>query len=89
MFSEVILYYPHTRELKIEETLEIYEDKINGVRKVHQRNDQPETFENVKVYACDQHDYVADAEIRNFETSEIAVESVYPNIPGPTSGTTT
>lgn len=57
--------------------------EIDGVRKVHIRNNQPETFENVKVYACDQHDYVADAEIRNVEVNEIAVETIYPNIPIP------
>ena len=34
MFSEVILYFPHTEELKIEETVELYDEKIDGVRKV-------------------------------------------------------
>ena len=34
MFSEVILYFPHTKELKLEETLELYEENINGERKV-------------------------------------------------------
>ena len=34
MFSEVILYFPHIKELKLEETFEFYEEKINGERKV-------------------------------------------------------
>ena len=34
MFSEVILYYPHTTEFKLEEASELYEEKIHGERKV-------------------------------------------------------
>ena len=34
MFSEVILYFPHTKELKLEEAIELYEEKVSGERKI-------------------------------------------------------
>ena len=34
MFSEVILYYPHNKELKLEEAFDMYEERISGERKV-------------------------------------------------------
>ena len=34
MFSEVILYFPHTQELKLEEAIELYEEKVSGERKI-------------------------------------------------------
>ena len=34
MFSEVMLYYPHSKELKLEEVSDFYEEKIQGIRKV-------------------------------------------------------
>ena len=41
--------------------------EINGVEKIHILNKQPKMFENVKVYACDQHFGVAKAKIRNLK----------------------
>ena len=41
------------------------------------KNNLPVGFVNVKVFACDQHDYVADAEIRNFEASSTSFTEGY------------
>ena len=34
MFSEVILYLPHSKELKLEEAVQLYEEKVSGERKI-------------------------------------------------------
>ena len=44
---------------------------INGVTKVHIRNDNPRTFTNVEVYAGGKNHASANAEIRNFQACQI------------------
>jgi len=44
---------------------------INGVTKVHIRNDNPRTFTNVEVYAGGKNHAAANAEIRNFQACQI------------------
>ena len=47
-----------------------FEVKVNGVRKVHVKNNNPQHFTNVKVFAGDYHE-PADAYIRFFYACQI------------------
>lgn len=44
---------------------------IDGVTKVHKKNDNPTMFKDVKVYAGDKYHHEADAEIRHFSACQL------------------
>ena len=50
---------------------------VNNEQKDYEKNDNPQQFQNVKVYASDNLYAAADAEIKNFEVCQID-SGVYP-----------
>jgi len=51
-----------------------FEVKVDGERVLHVKNDNPRTFENVKVYAGDKYHQNANAEIRTFEACQTSAQ---------------
>ena len=45
---------------------------INGIRKVHIKNNSPRQFTNVEVYAGDKYYHPAGAELKNFHACQIS-----------------
>ena len=49
----------------------MFEATVDGAQKILIKNENPQTFENVKIYAAYKHEATADAEIKNFKACHI------------------